>query len=187
MIDDSPLNRKPTLLWQAMFLGGDALHNLPQDTRKASSAGAFIHSTEECARFDIWTRGVDVVARVLFNLLGTLFLLVGILGVVLPLLPATPFLLLASACYVRGSQALHRWLMSNKYLGTYITNIKDNRSMPRKAKIMTIAVLWASLLFSLSRVDSLLVDMTLLMVGLGITALIVRLKTVGQRCEQDHH
>ena len=52
--------------------------------------------------------------------------------------------------------------------------------MPRQAKIMTIAVLWASLLFSLP-IDSLLLDATLLMVGIGVTVLIVRLKTVGQR------
>ena len=127
----------------------------------------------------MWTRGLDVFARLLFKLLGTLFLLVGILGVILPLLPATPFLLLASACYVRGSQTLHRWLMSNRYLGTYITTIQEHRGMPRQAKLLTIAVLWASLLFSLSHVDSLLLDATLLMVGIGVTTLLVRLKTVG--------
>ena len=120
-------------------------------------------------------------ARLLFNIFGTLFLLVGILGVVLPLLPATPFLLLASACYGRGAQTLHRWLMSHKYLGTYITTIKEHRGMPFQAKLMTIVVLWASLLFSLYHVDSLLLGATLLMVGIGVTALIVRLKTVGQR------
>jgi uncharacterized membrane protein YbaN (DUF454 family) len=129
---------------------------------------------------------LDALVRLLFNILGTLFLVVGILGIVLPLLPATPFLLLASACYVRGSQALHSWLMSHKYLGPYITNLKERRGMPRKAKLMTIAVLWASLFFSLYRVESLLVDATLLVVGLGVTVLIVRLKTVGQRCEQGH-
>jgi uncharacterized protein len=134
----------------------------------------------------MWTRGVDVLARLLFTILGTLFLLVGILGVVLPLLPATPFLLLASACYVRGSQTLHRWLMSHKYLGTYIIAIKEHRGMPLQAKILTIAVLWASLLFSLYRVDSLLLDVTLLMVGIGVTALIVRLKTVGQSGAPGH-
>jgi uncharacterized membrane protein YbaN (DUF454 family) len=122
---------------------------------------------------------IGVFARLLFNILGTLFLLVGILGVVLPLLPATPFLLLASACYVRGSQTLYRWLMSHKYLGTYITTLKEYRGMPLQAKIITIAVLWVSLLFSLYQVDSLLVDATLLMVGIGVTVLIVRLKTVG--------
>ena len=128
----------------------------------------------------MWTRGVDVFVKLLFIILGTLFLLVGILGVVLPLLPATPFLLLASACYVRGSQTLHRWLMSNKYLGTYTTAIKEHRGMPLQAKILTIAVLWASLLFSLARVDSLLLDAALLVVGIGVTALIVRLKTIGE-------
>jgi uncharacterized membrane protein YbaN (DUF454 family) len=129
---------------------------------------------------------LDVLVRLLFNILGTLLLAVGILGIVLPLLPATPFLLLASACYVRGSQALHTWLMSHRYLGPYITNLKERRGMPRKAKLMTIAVLWASLFFSLYRVESLLVDATLLVVGLGVTALILRLKTVGRRCEQGH-
>lgn len=51
--------------------------------------------------------------------------------------------------------------------------------MPLQAKVLTIAVLWASLLFSVFRVDSLLLDVILLMVGIGVTALIVRLKTVG--------
>lgn len=125
-------------------------------------------------------------ARLLFTILGTLFLLVGILGIVLPLLPATPFLLLASACYVRGSQTLHSWLMSHKYLGTYITSIRERRGMPLKAKIVTIAALWASLLFSMYRVGSWLVDLTLCIVGLGVTALLVRLKTVGQQGEQSH-
>ena len=125
-------------------------------------------------------------ARLLFTILGTLFLLVGILGIVLPLLPATPFLLLASACYVRGSQTLHSWLMSHKYLGTYIISIRERRGMPLKAKIVTIAALWASLLFSMYRVGSWLVDLTLFIVGLGVTALLVRLKTVGQQGEQSH-
>ena len=53
--------------------------------------------------------------------------------------------------------------------------------MPLQAKVLTIVVLWASLLFSASRVDSLLLDVILLVVGIGVTTLLVRLKTVGQR------
>lgn len=117
-------------------------------------------------------------SKVVFNILGTVFLLVGVLGAVLPLLPATPFLLLASACYVRGSTTLHNWLMSHRYLGPYITNIRDKRGMPIKAKTITIAVLWVSLLFSMYRVDSLLLDSTLLIVGIGVTTLILKLKTL---------
>ncbi len=109
-----------------------------------------------------------------------MFLLVGVLGVVLPLLPATPFLLLASACYVRGSETLHGWLMNNRYLGPYITNIRDKRGMPIRAKIITITVLWLSLFFSMYRVDSLLLDVTLAMVGIGVTTLILKLKTLEQ-------
>jgi uncharacterized protein len=121
-----------------------------------------------------------MIARLLFILLGTLCLLVDILGIFLPILPATPFLLLASACYVHGSHTLHRWLMRNRYLGAYITTIQERRGMPLQAKVLTIVVLWASLLFSASRVDSLLVDVMLLMVGIGVTTLLVRFKTVGQ-------
>jgi uncharacterized membrane protein YbaN (DUF454 family) len=120
-------------------------------------------------------------ARLLFTILGTLCLLMGILGIVLPLLPGTPFLLLASACYVRGSPALHRWLMRQKYVGTYLTTLQEHRGMPRTAKIMTLAALWVSLLFSIYRIELWLVDATLLLVGLGVTALFVRLKTVGER------
>ena len=58
--------------------------------------------------------------------------------------------------------------------------------MPLKAKIVTIAALWASLLFSMYRVESWLVDLILFIVGLGVTALLVRLKTVGQHGEQSH-
>lgn len=119
-----------------------------------------------------------MLSKVAFNILGTMFLLVGVLGAILPLLPATPFLLLASACYVRGSTTLHNWLMNHKYLGAYITNIRDKRGMPIKAKIITIAVLWISLLFSIYRVDSLLLDSTLVVVGIGVTTLILKLKTL---------
>jgi len=71
--------------------------------------------------------------------------------------------------------------MSQRYLGAYITTIQERRGMPLQAKVLTIVVLWASLLFSASRVDSWLLDVILLVVGIGVTTLLVRLKTTGQR------
>ncbi|HKZ02770.1 MAG TPA: YbaN family protein [Pyrinomonadaceae bacterium] len=124
-------------------------------------------------------------ARVLLNILGTIFLFFAVLGIILPLLPATPFLLLSSACYVRGSRTLHNWLMNQKYLGPYITNIKTKRGMPLKAKLITITILWASLLFSIYRADSLLLDSALVLVGIGVTTLILKLKTVDQKSYLD--
>jgi uncharacterized protein len=121
---------------------------------------------------------LKMFTRVVLNIFGTIFLGLAVLGIFLPLLPATPFLLLASACYVRGSQTLHNWLLNHKYLGPYISNIKDKRGMPLKAKIITICLLWPSLVFSMYRVDYLAVDLILLMVGVGVTTLILKLKTL---------
>lgn len=121
---------------------------------------------------------LKMFTRVVLNIFGTIFLGLAVLGIFLPLLPATPFLLLASACYVRGSQTLHNWLLTHKYLGPYISNIKDKRGMPLRAKIITICLLWPSLVFSMYRVDYLAVDLILLMVGLGVTTLILKLKTL---------
>ena len=109
----------------------------------------------------------------------------GILGVILPLLPATPFLLLSSACYVRGSDRLHSWLMGNKYLGPYIVNIRDRRGMPLRAKIITLIVLWASLVISAFRVPSLALKPLLLVVGIGVTTLILRFKTLEPESKSD--
>lgn len=119
-----------------------------------------------------------MLSKLVLNILGTVFLFIGVLGIVLPLLPATPFFLLASACYVRGSEKLHHWLMNHRYLGPYITNIKDKRGMPRRAKVVTITVLWASLAYSMYRLDSSLLDLTLVIVGIGVTTLILKLKTL---------
>lgn len=116
--------------------------------------------------------------KIVFNLLGSVFVMLGILGVFLPLLPATPFLLLASACYVRGSERLHRWLMDNRYLGTYIKNFREKRGMPLSAKVVTVAVLWGSLLISFWRVDIVVVQLILFTVGVFVTLLIMRIKTL---------
>ena len=118
------------------------------------------------------------MTKVLLNILGTFFLLLGILGAILPLLPATPFLLLASACYVRGSERLHNKLMSNKYLGPYITNIRDRRGMPMRAKVITLVLLWASLIISAFRVHLVVIRPVLLVVGIGVTILILKFKTL---------
>lgn len=119
-----------------------------------------------------------MVSKVALNTAGTLCVVLGVLGVFLPLLPATPFLLLASACYLRGSERLHRWLVNNRYLGPYITNIKDKRGLPLRAKIYTLALLWASVLFSAYRFGLSPVSLALVVTGLCTTWFVTRLKTL---------
>lgn len=112
-----------------------------------------------------------------------MFVAIGILGIFLPLLPATPFLLLASACYVRGSDRLHSWLMGNRVLGTYIRNFQQGRGMPLRAKVITIAILWISLLVSAYRLEAPAIRVSLMVVGAGVTLIILRIKTLDESAQ----
>ena len=109
---------------------------------------------------------------------GSVSLGLAVLGIFLPLLPATPFLLLASACYLRGSERLHRRLMTSRFFGSYIRNIQQRRGIPVRAKVVTLAVLWLSLLVSAYRLDSLPLSLLLLGVGATSTTLILKMKTL---------
>lgn len=89
--------------------------------------------------------------RVAFAALGTLFLLLGIIGVFLPILPTTPFLLLATACYARSSRRFYNWLMNHSSFGPLIVEWRTYRSMPWRIKlvaiVMVILTLGSSILF----------------------------------------
>jgi uncharacterized membrane protein YbaN (DUF454 family) len=121
---------------------------------------------------------MSLLTKIVLNTLGTVCVGLGILGIVLPLLPATPFLLLASACFVRGSERLNRRLLGNKYLGPYITNIKERRGMPLRAKVYTLLLLWPSILLSAYRLGSLPLLLVLVACGGIGTAVVLSLKTL---------
>lgn len=118
--------------------------------------------------------------KVLFNILGTIFVGLGIAGIILPLVPATPFLLLASACYVRGSDRLHDWLMNHRLMGPYLRNFKEQRAMPMQAKVGTIALLWGSVAFSAYAFDRISVRLSLVGIAICTTIYILRLRTLGR-------
>lgn len=121
---------------------------------------------------------MNPAVKVILNIVGSIALVLGVLGIFLPLLPATPFLLLASACYLRGSERLYRWLMNNRVLGTYIKNIQQRRGIPLRAKVITIAILWLSLLFSIYRIDIFPLQLMLCFIGITSSALILKMKTL---------
>lgn len=118
-----------------------------------------------------------MLKRWLLIVAGTLCVGLGVLGVILPLLPTTPFLLLAAACYVRSSETLYRRLKENRVTGPYIGHYREGRGMPRKAKVLTIVVLWVSLVTSALLVDLGWVRWILLAVGVGVPFLIWSLPT----------
>jgi uncharacterized membrane protein YbaN (DUF454 family) len=79
---------------------------------------------------------------------GTVFLGIGIAGVILPVMPGTVFLFLASLCYVRGSKRLHDWLMNHPVLGRQVKVMTGELPMPRRSKIVAISAMWIAVAIS---------------------------------------
>ena len=115
--------------------------------------------------------------KIFYITIGTLSLALGILGIVLPLLPTTPFLLLASACYVRGSERLHRKLMEHRVLGPYIQAFRNGEGIPVRGKIFALLFLWMSLAYSAWMVPKPWIWLLLLIPGIGVTTYLLRLPT----------
>jgi uncharacterized membrane protein YbaN (DUF454 family) len=88
------------------------------------------------------------IVKALYFTGGTISLILGIIGIVLPILPTTPFLLLAAACYARSSEKFYNWLLNNRILGYYIRNYREGKGMPKKIKIFTISLLWITILLT---------------------------------------
>jgi uncharacterized membrane protein YbaN (DUF454 family) len=86
--------------------------------------------------------------KVVYNVLGVLFLALAILGVFLPLLPTTPFLLLSASLFYKGSDRYYRWLMQHPCLGCYIENYRKHKAIPLGTKIFSVVLLWISILIA---------------------------------------
>ncbi len=116
--------------------------------------------------------------KALLVVAGSICIVLAVLGVFLPLLPTTPFLLLASACYVRSSERLHGWLMGNRLLGGYIRNFKERRGVPLRAKVTMVVLLWLPLLYSVYRLDIFWLEVLLVLMGMTWSVIIFRMKGV---------
>ncbi len=80
-------------------------------------------------------------------ILGAVSLVLGIVGIFVPLLPTTPFLLLTAALWVRSSPRLYEWLLSHRYFGEYLRNYRENRAIPLRAKVISLTLMWAAMLY----------------------------------------
>ena len=83
--------------------------------------------------------------KILYTIVGTTSLILGIIGIFLPLLPTTPFLLLTAAMYFRSSPRWYHWLIQQKYLGSYIRNFREHKAIPLHAKIISVSLIWITL------------------------------------------
>lgn len=111
----------------------------------------------------------------MLNIVGSIAIVLAILGVFLPLLPTTPFLLLASACFARGSERMHRWLLNNKVFGTYLRDFEEGKGIPLRGKILAVSLLWISLGYSAFQVNGLALKLVLIAIGVCVTIYLVGL------------
>ena len=110
--------------------------------------------------------------------LGSISLALGVIGIFLPLLPTTPFLLLAAALYVRSSEELYNWLINQKYLGTYIRNFREHKAIPLHAKIISVTLVWITLLYcAIGISDNIYLSIGLLILAIAISWHILSYKT----------
>jgi len=110
--------------------------------------------------------------------LGSISLVLGVVGIFLPILPTTPFLLLTSYLYFRSSKRLYYWLLNQRVLGLYIYNYINYRAVLLSTKIFSLIFLWTSLVISIILTDSTHIRVFLLVVGICVTIHLHMLKTI---------
>ncbi|MFZ1700458.1 MAG: YbaN family protein [Pyrinomonadaceae bacterium] len=118
------------------------------------------------------------VRKAFLIFLGTVCVGLGVLGMFLPLLPTTVFLLMAAYCYSKSSEKFHNWLLSNRWCGKYISNYRSGNGITMRQKISTIFSLWVSIGISMWFVmDTFWLTLILAAVAIGVSTHIAWLKT----------
>ena len=83
--------------------------------------------------------------RIFLIIVGSVSLVLGILGTFLPMLPTTPFLLLSAAAWVKASPSLYEWLINHRVFGKYIRNFREYRAIPLRVKIISVSLVWLTI------------------------------------------
>lgn len=116
--------------------------------------------------------------KYIYLIIGSLSLVLGIAGIFLPVLPTTPFLLLAAALFFRSSPRAYAWLLNHRYLGPYIRNFREDKSIPLRVKVIAITFLWITAIHCIVFVfNHWLLKGIMLAVAVGVTLYILSFKT----------
>lgn len=116
----------------------------------------------------------------LYTILGSIFVLIGVVGLFLPIFPTVPFLFIALFFYGKGSKKHYYWLMKNKYFSKYILDYKRGKEIPLYAKILFLMAFWFSFIVTITFfVDNLILKIILVIIGLLVTIYISRFNNKG--------
>lgn len=117
--------------------------------------------------------------KALFIILGSISLIIGVVGIIVPGLPTTTFLLITAALYVRSSDRLYNWLLDHKILGRYIRDYRKYRAITRNMKIYSISIMWIMILISaLFFIENIYIRILLLLCAITGTFIVLRVPTL---------
>lgn len=127
---------------------------------------------------DVKIVNMPAIYRYFYFGAGLLLVATGVIGIFLPLLPTTIFLILASYCFVKSSPKTNEWLSNHKILGAYLKNYQDKSGLAVKTKVFNITFLWLMILTSAYFfTDELFIGLILIAIAIGVTIHILLIKT----------
>ena len=116
--------------------------------------------------------------KIVFLCLGVLFTIIGVLGLFLPLLPTTIFLIIASYFFLNSSPKLNKWLEEHKVLGTYIKAYRKKTGIPLKSKVSSIIILWISIIFSALLLENIYIRFLIFLIAIAVSIHIYKIRTL---------
>jgi hypothetical protein len=120
----------------------------------------------------------SATVRYIYIAAGTISFGLGMVGLLLPVIPTSPFLLLAAVCYARGSERFYYWLVTNRHFGEYVRALRKGEGIPLRVKVYAIVLLWATLGSTIVFIVPFwTLKLVLALVGLGVTVYIAQLPT----------
>ena len=123
------------------------------------------------------------IMRIALLAAGVLCVILGVIGIFLPILPTTPFLLLAAACFARSCDSCYAWLLNHRWFGSFIRNWHEHHGVTRRQRAAALAMLWTGIAISVAYGSELWwVRLMLVAIATGTTLyLVLGLKTVEPR------
>ncbi len=118
------------------------------------------------------------VKNYLYFASGGISLSLGIIGIILPILPTTPFLLLSSYCFVRSSKKANRWLLNHKVFGSYLRNYIEDKAIKKAVRTKAIILLWFSIIISVILIGKINVGVIIVMIASLVTYHLMKLKVL---------
>jgi len=127
---------------------------------------------------NVQVKSISPLTKYLYLASGFILVIIGVVGIFLPILPTTIFLILASACFIRSSPKANEWLRNHKILGMYIKNYQDKSGLTLKSKIINIILLWLMISVSAFLFTELwYIRLLLLLIAVGVTIHLLMVKT----------